>query len=371
MSVKVSFRKDRGRYQVEFYLEGKRKRPLFLTEQEAQSYARRISFGIKPEDRESITIEAAAKNYFERDSIKKHPKSRSNDRRYLNLLIYFMAEISNIERLVSIELSDMEAFRDWLGTNPMLDAAKGEAVNMGPSSINRCLRVMKRFFRRQIQWKELSSNPCEHLEFLDSDPVERAAMKGEQYLLTLSAAPAWFKPFIQFMYLTGQPAVCLERLEWADVDLVGRSYTVWRKKGARSRTKRTKLAMTDETFQLFTIIRNSSPYHTGPVFRNRKGSRALADWITEKGNDAIRAAGLSGVTQYGLRHALATDLTTANVATEIVRQAMGHQSISTTQKYANKVALKAISGAIESVRGGNTSPPAIPSGSTGAIGKEG
>jgi integrase len=56
---------------------------------------------------------------------------------------------------------------------------------------------------------------------------------------------------------------------------------------------------------------------------------------------------------YSLRHALASDLTNANVATEIVRQAMGHASIQTTQRYANKGGLQAVANALTQVRGGS------------------
>src|SRR5690606_13083337 len=114
MSVKVSYRKDRKRWEVRYFLNGQRKRPLFLEKREAENFARKIRLGLTPESKDSITIDEAGKKYYESDSQRKSKKSRANDRRYINLLHYFMTVERGIERLGSIELEDMEAFRDWL-----------------------------------------------------------------------------------------------------------------------------------------------------------------------------------------------------------------------------------------------------------------
>lgn len=348
-SVRIEFRKDRKKWQVTYYLEGVRKRPLFRTELEAQNFARKIRLGLSPESEDSITIEDAGKKYFFSESVKKNPKSRSNDRRYINLHFHFMTYERGIERLGSVELEDMEAFRDWL---PLLTTYDQKPVSMAPSTVNRCLRVMKHFYKRHIQWKNIKESPCVYLEFLDAPEKDRPMMTGEQYLATLEKAEVWFKPILTFTFLTGTPPSCIARLTWDDVDLNRRTYSILRKKGAKARWKRIPMVMADPTFQLLVAIRNQSRL-IGHVFRDPEGRPMLADRISRIANDCRRAAGIEGVTFYGLRHALASDMTSAGIATEIVRQAMGHQSIATTQRYANKVALKSITGALESVRGGS------------------
>lgn len=351
-SVKVEFRKDRNKWQVTYVLEGQRKRPLFLTKIEADSFARKISLGLAPEDRDSITIDEGGKKYFSAESEKKSPKSKCNDKRYINLHHYYMTEERGIERLISITLEDMEAFRDWLPTLT-LDPVDGiKAMCMGPSTVNRCLRVMKHFYRRHVQWKNIATTPCEYLEFLEFEEKAREVMSSEEFAHALEKAEGWLKPVLRFMYLSGSPAICVERLTWADVDLVKRCYSTLRRKGRKAKWKRTHFGMTDSVFALFAMIRNQWPAVEGEVFRDSHGRPLLADRVTRAGNEAIRAAGIKGVTLYGSRHALATDMTEANVATELVRQAMGHSSIMTTQGYANKVALRSVTSAIDLVRGG-------------------
>lgn len=356
MSVTISFRKDRNKYRVNYFgLDGRRHRPLFESKTEADNFARRIRLGIAPEANDSITIDDAGKKYFELESIKKNPKSRCNDKRYINLHHYFMTEERGIERLGSVSLEDMEAFREWM---PALTAEPwgSKPMAMGPSTVNRCLRVMKHFYKRNVQWKAIKDSPCVYLEFLDSEETDRRAMSGAEYLASLEKADAWFKPVMQFMYLTGSPASCIERMEWADVDFQNRAYVIIRKKGRKARTKRIMMAMTDQVFGLLMMIRNLAPSDMGPVFLDPGGRRLLADRICRLGSEFIKAAGVKEVTLYSMRHALASDLTAANVATEIVRQAMGHQSIATTQRYANKLSLRSVAGAIETVRGARLVP---------------
>lgn len=353
MSVTISWREDRKRWQVTYMLDGVRKRPLFLEKPEAESFARKIRLGLAPEDRDSITIDEAGKKYYAAFSIKKSPKSRANDKRYINLHFHFMTYERGIEKLATVTLEDMEAFRDWLPALTKEPWDEGpKSMCMGPSTVNRCLRVLKHFYRRHVYWKAIAESPCTYLDFLDEEEQERAAMTSAQYLSTLAKAPDWLKPTLQFMYLTGSPAICVERIMWDDVSLERKQYSIVRKKGRAAKTKRTFFEMTDSVFALFAMLRNANPNQEGAVFRDSEGRRLLADRVTRIGNDAIRMAKIEGVNLYGLRHALASDLTAANVATEIVRQVMGHASITTTQRYANKVGLRSIAGAIESVRGG-------------------
>ena len=258
-----------------------------------------------------------------------------------------------IERLSTVQLEDMEAFRDWMVVQTEWDK---RPMRMGPSSVNRCLRVMKHFYKKHVMWKNLTDTPCMYLEFLECEDVIRGAMTSEQYELALAKTEDWFKPVFKFTRHTGAPPSCIERLTWADVNLAARSFSLLRKKGHKAKWKRINLPMTDETFALLVQVRNQWPTAEGAVFRDQVGRPLLADRICKVANRAIRAAGIEGLTFYSLRHALATDLTDANVATEIVRLAMGHSSMSTTQRYSNKAGLKTIAGALQSVRGAQLVP---------------
>lgn len=350
MSLKVEFRKDRNTWQVVYYLDGKRKRPSFLTETEAVNFARRIQAGLGRDEKYNTTIADAAKKYFTSESVKKDPKSAANDKRYLNLLFHFMTVERGLECLGSIELEDLEAFRDWLVQQTEYD---GRPMKMGPSTVNRCLRVLKHFFKRHVQWKTIGESPCGYLEFLESEEKPRKVMTQADFFVAYEMAPEWFRPIFRFILLTGAPPTCVSRLTWEDVNFSGRTYSIHRKKGRHRRLKSIPLPMTDAVFAELIALRNADPAAEGPVFKTESGRAIRPDRISRVGNRAIRDAGIKGVTVYGLRHALASDMTNAGIATELIRQVMGHASIQTTQRYANKTHLTAVSNALETVRGGS------------------
>jgi integrase len=181
--------------------------------------------------------------------------------------------------------------------------------------------------------------------------VNGPAMSFEQYAKLLGACSGWLRDAVEFTFLTGVPPTCIERLEWSDVNLPARSYSILRKKGRKAQWRKIPMGMSEHTFALLCRLRQGAS--DGHVFKDECGRPLLADRISRGANEALRAAGVKGVTFYGLRHALASDMTAAGVATEVVRQAMGHQSIATTQKYANKLKLEVVTDALESVRGGN------------------
>ncbi len=349
-SVKVFYRNDRKKFQVTYYLNGVRKRPLFNCKSEADSFARKISLGLSPEDQGAVRIEDAIKRYYENVSLKKSSHSHCNEKRCLNLLYHFMTAERGITRLKSVGLEDVEAFRDWMLSLTEFD---GKPTRMGPSTVNRMLAVIKHFFKKNVQWRNITDSPCLYLDLLDAEYKERRAMTQDEYDRMFARVPEWYKPLLQFMRLTGAPPSTIERLTFADIDFSIRTFYLRRKKGAKARWKRIALPMTDKVFAILIKQRNGSAGLDGHVFKDDCGRPMLADRICRIGNKAIRDAGLTHVTLYCLRHALASDLTAAHIPTEIVRQVMGHASISTTQRYANKVGNQVLEAALSLVRGGN------------------
>lgn len=353
MSVKVSFRKERGKHQVTYWVGGKRKRKLFTEEIKADQFARKMGLGLQPEG-ESIPISDAVKRYYETESEKKSRNSKINDKRYFNLMYHYMTVERGIERIGTIELMDLEDFRDWLLGLKEYD---GKEMSMGPNSVNRCMRVLRHFFKKCVRWKFIQHSPAMYLEFLVVDHKEEPKMTGEEFQAVaawlVGSELAWFLPTFCFARLTGAAGSSIARMDWTDVDFTGRAYWILRKKGQEKKWKRTRLPMTNQIFALLVEIRNQWPAVEGFVFRDSVGNPLTADRICKVGNRAIRSAGVVGKTMYSMRHALASDMTAAGIPTEVVRQAMAHASITTTQRYAGKVDLRVIEGAINSVRGGS------------------
>lgn len=346
--VIIRYRADRKKWQLDYYHEGKRKRPLFSDKREAENEKRKLELGLRSEPSDSLTIADASIKYFETVSVRKDQKSRANDKRYLNLHEHYMFTVRGIERIKSVQLDDLEGFRDWL---PQQNQYDGKPMSMGPSSVNRCLAVLKHFFKRCVIMKYVPESPALHLEFLDVLEQERRAMTADEYLRAREHTKGWVTDVLDFTFLTGSPPSCVSRLIAQDVDLAGRSYSILRKKGRKAQWKRIHYQMIDEVFAILVRRKNLCSSDETAVFRDERGKSLRADRITKECNKAIRAAGIKGVTLYSLRHALASDLTAANVSLETIRQALGHSSITTTQRYAKKIGGQVVRSALEVVRG--------------------
>lgn len=344
-SISVSYRADRQKWQVRYWESGTRKRPLFDSEKEAQTFAGNLERAGQPEDQNSITIDAALKSYFRDVTMtKKSRTSQKNDQRYFNLFFHFMTVDRGLTRLASVKLQDLEAFQLWLPDNS----------DMGASSVNRAFHSIRHMFKKHVQWKTLGASPCIYLDNLAADENERRPMTPAEFERMFKHAPGWFKPVLTFIHLTGTPPSSVERLTWRDVSLANRTYTIQREKGGRK--KRIEIPMIDAVHELLSRQRARFRDSCESVFRNEHNAPLTASWCSKAGTKAVRRAGLTGVTLYCLRHALASDMTSANVATELVRRAMGHSSISTTQRYAKRAGTQSVANALTLVRGGLVSP---------------
>lgn len=350
MSIKIIFRKDRKKWQVTHWLNGKRKRPLFDKELEARNFARRMRRG--ESDEQSITIASANKLYFETVSVNKSQTSKENDRRYLNLLYHFLTVERGLENISEIELPDLEALQSWL-----LSGAEfgGEKVRMSASTVNRAFHTYKHFFRKLVQWGKRKDSPAIYLDNLAAEEKPRRAMTQDEFLTLIPAAPSWLKASLGFMHLTGAPPSCIERLTWDDIKFAERKIIWKRRKGRGSQLRQIPVPMSDEAFSLLLAQRNKG-LSDKFVFENESGTALSAEWFSRAANRLIKTCGLKGVTVYSIRHALASDLTQANVATELVRQIMGHANISTTQRYAKSVGGEVLTLAIQRVRGDLVAP---------------
>lgn len=344
MSIKVVYRKDRDKWQVTYWIEGKRKRPLFDKETEARNFAKRLKSNAPEKD--SITIDKAIQSYYGEVTQKRKGRvSQTTDKRYFNLLFHFMTEERGLANFASIQLQDLEAFQMWLLEQTSYD---GKPMRMGPASVNRAFNSIRHLFKKHVQWQNLESSPCIYLDRLPSEEKPRRALSSEEFFKALAVAPVWYRPAFTFIYLTGSPPVCIERLTWADVDFSAGTFVTLRKKGREAKLKRTTLPM-PEAVRILLMAQIGR--HASAVFVNEYGRPLTADRTSKVGCKAIREAGLEDAVLYGLRHGLATDLTEANVATEIVKQALGHASITTTQRYTKRLKTETLSNALTLVRG--------------------
>lgn len=343
--MSIRFRTDRKKWERSLLVGGKRKRLLFDTKTEASNCRPVESEIIELTD--NITIEKAIKSYSDNVSVGKSKTSRKNERLYFNLMFHFLSG-RGLTHLQQVRYGHMLALQNWLLEPKCLDGRKYE---WSPATVNRAFNSIKDFFVYWVRDEKLLSSPCAHLAQLEHEDHSRRPMALSEFALALKQADEWFKPTMLFIHLTASAPSTVARLKWSDVDYEQGLITLTRRKGAKGRWRRIAQPMTDALYEVLSSI---APRHEH-VFSNESGEPLTAEWCSRSGNRAIRRAGLKGVVLYSIRHALASELTDANVNLEVVRQLMGHSNIRTTQRYA-KPRQETLANALKLVRGSDLPP---------------
>lgn len=318
--MSIRFRKDRNKYELSISVEGKRKRLLFDTKREASE------FGAKPAKFEnSIIIDEAIQIYYRDVSSGKSNTSRKNEKRYFNLMDHFLVEERGLDCLKAVRYGDMVALQNWFLQPRVYD---DKPMKWSASTVNRAFNSIKDFFVYWVRDGELESSPCAHLETLSAEENSRRSITGDEFLQAFSKAKDWYKPAMAFMHLTGSAPSSLARFKWEHVDYTTSHVTITRMKGGW------REFLFPMSIELRTLLLAQFREKHGFVFSNEHGKPLSAEWCSKVGNRAIKKAKLKGVVLYSMRHALASELTDANVSMEIIRQLMGHANIRTTQRYA-------------------------------------
>jgi site-specific recombinase XerD len=161
--------------------------------------------------------------------------------------------------------------------------------------------------------------------------LPRPALEADIAML-LGESNAELTAMVALMSCLGLRCVEVANLRWCDVDLHDRWIFVLGK-GRKER----RLRMPASVVRLVAALEGTD----GPVFPGRYGDHRSPSRVSQMVSRAFRDAGIKRTTAHQLRHRAATrglELTGDLLA---VRDMLGHESVATTQGYAQLVAGKA------------------------------
>lgn len=298
-----------------------------------------------------LSLEEAFKSFLETDSAKKTQKSQDADRRFFKICLYFFGS-RNRQFVSEVELEDVELFSLWLEKEQVLGQFKKEA--WAQPSIALKMQVLKKLFRKLFLTERIKRNPFDLFRVDRGTSKKRRPMAPEEFDQIFGLAPEWFKPILRFMRLTGSRGASVATLTWGDVDFEHGALTLRSRKGGVRRVKEIPFPLYPALRDLlaFELLRLAkAPIPESNIFKGPSGHPVTAQDIATAGSQLIKKAGLSGkVVLYGLRHAIATEMCEAGIPLEIIRQAMGHSSITQTSHYASGISSKSVSEALEKIR---------------------
>ena len=199
-----------------------------------------------------------------------------------------------------------------------------------PIRANRCASLLSAVFALAIKRKMRVDNPCvgcsrnpEHRRSRFLSPAELANLVETlgRWPDTLSATA------IKIMLLTGCRRGEILRARRSEVNF---ETAVWSKPAAHCKTKKQHfLPLSPEALEAFRSI----PTHPSGLFFPNARSRP---WSEVRAWGAIRrAAGLGDCRIHDLRHCCATTMASGGVPLLVIGRILGHQSVSSTSRYAH------------------------------------
>jgi integrase len=177
-----------------------------------------------------------------------------------------------------------------------------------------------------FRWAErtglLGSNPLRHLR---KPPMEsrgdKALVSEDTHIRLMKKAPAYFKPFLALLYLTGARPGEIAAITAENFDEGNALVRLKEHKTARHGKSRT-IFLCPEAVALLRV--QKAEYGSGHLLRNRLGLPYTKNGVVHMMASLRKKAGVKGATAYGYRHAWATAALARGVPDAQVAALMGH-----------------------------------------------
>lgn len=296
-------------------------------------------------------LKEAFANFIEIDSARKVQRTRKADQRLFEIALHFFETERKILTVSEVRLEDLERFHIWLEAPQTIGSSSKEAWSQTTIALN--CRLLKKFFRKMVAAGYIDRNPAEFWNVPGGTGERRRAMKTSEFDQIFAIAPEWFRPILRFMRLTGARGASIAGLNWSNIDFSTETVLLSSRKGGLGKLKLIPIPMYPALRQyMLEEFKKTSIHRTPqtPIFWGQNGIRVTAQEISTEGSRLIKKCGLTGVVLYGLRHAIAVEMLEAGVDIEIIRQALGHSSITHTSGYARGISSSVVGDGFSKIR---------------------
>ena len=195
-----------------------------------------------------------------------------------------------------------------------------------PATVYQELSLMRRMFNvARREWKWVQDNPIADLSFSvgNSNARYRWLSLEEEKLLMDCASPDWLKDVITFALHTGMRRGEILNLLWKDVDFEGRLVRIEKSKNSEKRSVPMSKTVGD------LLRRMKVRVITGQVFPVTEA--ALKDGFVR----AVKKGKIDDFHFHDLRHTFATRLVQNGIDIYVVKELLGHKTITMTMRYAH------------------------------------
>ncbi|MHB8853119.1 MAG: tyrosine-type recombinase/integrase [Ignavibacteriaceae bacterium] len=227
----------------------------------------------------------------------------------------------------SISLRDAESFITQLQQN----IKKGYPVYY---------RTLKAAFNKAKDWGYVKENYFTRIKLPRRQKLAPAFINNDQ-LTTINSKidNEIVRDVVVIGFYTGMRLNEIVNLKWKNVNLTTRTITVGDEEFVTKGKNQRFIPISDEALQIFlkiqkSIFTNKKIYEY--VFCKNNGDKFTGDYFSKRFKRACNAAGMDkGIHFHSLRHSFASNLAQQSVSLYVIKELLGHSSISTTEIYSH------------------------------------
>ena len=227
----------------------------------------------------------------------------------------------------SISLKDTESFITHLKQN----IKKGYSVYY---------RTLKAAFNKAKDWGYVKENYFTRVKLPKRQKLAPAFMNSNQLSAVNSKIDNMIvRDVVVIGFFTGMRLNEIVNLKWKNVNLTTRTITVGDEEFVTKGKNQRFIPISDEAFQIFlkiqkSIFMNKKIYEY--VFCKNNGDNFTGDYFSKRFKRACKAAEMDkGIHFHSLRHSFASNLAQQGVSLYVIKELLGHSSISTTEIYSH------------------------------------
>ena len=212
------------------------------------------------------------------------------------------------------------------------------------STVSRKVAALRSFFNFLVRRGRIKQSPAEMVQSPRTDKYLPVSLSVDEVFSLLKVAfeddPAGRRDraILELIYSSGVRVGELTGLNLGDIDLDQGVMKV-RGKGKKERIvpvgRPAISALSEYLLRRKELIRaRTENYLEAPIFVNRRGTRLTERSVARIVEKYIRMSGVNKrVGPHTLRHSFATHLLDAGADLRVIQELLGHESLSTTQKY--------------------------------------
>lgn len=264
---------------------------------------------------QSVTFAEWADTYLQLEQVRNIRTYEDRKLKVSNLVAFF-----GKKPLASITPEDVEAYRAQR-VGPKGKAVSVQTINHDHTALSHMLNIA-----RNPRFRFITDNPASHVRKPDPCNERNRIATEDEFAKIYAQAATHFRPVLTIAYSLGTRRGELLQLEWSEVDMKRREFSLKHTKNGEDRV----IPMTPDVYAAFCELAKVRRLDTQRVFLYK--GRPLKNLRTAFAA-ACRRAGVKGLRFHDLRHTAATNLRRAGVDTMTAMKIVGHKSEQMHRRY--------------------------------------